>query len=92
MEFDARLRSLRTLIQDLQNTREPSRLSLATSLDTIVSSITNVQGQLTHISDYGAKMYEYYRIVECSTHPKSSVTISFWVPLCFLPLIVFTLV
>ena len=63
MELNARLRSLRTFIQDLQNTREPSRLSLATSLDTIVSSITNVQGQLTHISNYGAKMYEYYRMV-----------------------------
>jgi hypothetical protein len=61
MEIDAGLRSLRTLIQDLQNTREPSWLSLATSLDTIVSSIANSQGQLTHISYYRAIMYEYYR-------------------------------
>jgi len=43
IEIDVRLRSVRILIQDLRNTREPLWLSLATSLDTIVSSITNSQ-------------------------------------------------
>jgi hypothetical protein len=41
IEIDVGLKSLITLIEDLQNTREPLRLSLATSLDTIVSSIRN---------------------------------------------------
>jgi hypothetical protein len=43
IEIDVGLRSLRTLIQDLRNTREPSWLSLATSLDTIVTSIANAK-------------------------------------------------
>jgi hypothetical protein len=41
MEIDVGLRSLRIVIQELQNTKDPSRLSLATSLDTIVSIIVN---------------------------------------------------
>jgi len=61
MEIDAGLRYLRTLIQELQSTKKPSWVSLATSLDNIVSSIANSQGQLTHISNYRARMYEYYR-------------------------------
>jgi hypothetical protein len=60
-QIDARLRSLRTLIQYLRNTRVPSRISLATSLDTIVTSIANSQGQLSHISYYRARMFDYYR-------------------------------
>ena len=62
MEIDASLRYIRTLIQDLENIGYPLHLSLATSLDTIVSSIANVQGQLTHIFYYKGRIYKYCRI------------------------------
>jgi hypothetical protein len=45
IEIDVGLRSLRSIIQDLRNTRDPSQLSLATSLDIIVSSIANSNNQ-----------------------------------------------
>jgi hypothetical protein len=40
--------------------REPSRESLATSLDVIVRSIASSQGKLTSISEYRERMFEYY--------------------------------
>jgi hypothetical protein len=51
---------LRTLEEQLRDTRDPSRVSLATSLDIIVNSIASAQGKLTSISDYRTIMYEYY--------------------------------
>lgn len=44
MEIESCLRSLQTLCNELQNTREPSQLSPATSLEAIISSIANSQG------------------------------------------------
>jgi hypothetical protein len=52
---------LRSIVHDLRGTREPSQLSLATSLDAIVSSIASSQGKLTSISEYRARMFDYYR-------------------------------
>lgn len=51
---------LRTLSRDLRNTREPSHLYLASSLETIISSIENDQVKLTNIFDYRARMREFY--------------------------------
>jgi hypothetical protein len=51
---------LRTLEEQLRDTRECSRVSLATSLDIIEKSIASAQGRLTFISDYRAIMYMYY--------------------------------
>jgi len=62
MEIDERLSSLRTLVQDLQSTREHSQLSLASSLDTIVYSIAIYQYQLSNVSNYRARIFEYYWI------------------------------
>jgi len=42
MEIHEGLRSLRNIVQYLRSTRDPSRLSLANYLDTIVSSIASV--------------------------------------------------
>jgi hypothetical protein len=44
LEIDARLKSLRTLIQYLRNNIDSLHLSLTTSLEIIVSSIVNAQG------------------------------------------------
>jgi hypothetical protein len=54
------LYELRNLIGELRNTREPSCISLATSLDNIVASIGHAHGQLSDISKYRARMREYY--------------------------------
>jgi hypothetical protein len=51
---------LRTLEEQLRDTRDPSRVSLATSLDIIVKSIASSHGKLTSIYDYSERMYEYY--------------------------------
>jgi hypothetical protein len=59
-QIDEGLVILRTLEEQLRDTREPSRVSLATSLDIIVKSIASSQGKLTSISDYRERMYEYY--------------------------------
>jgi hypothetical protein len=59
-QIDEGLVILRTLEEQLRDTREPSRVSLATSLDIIVKSIASAQGKLTSISDYRERMYEYY--------------------------------
>jgi hypothetical protein len=47
---DEELATLRSLVHELRDTRKPSQLSLATSLDAIVSSIASAQGKLTTIS------------------------------------------
>ena len=51
-EFDEGLVILGTLEKQFRETREPSRVSLATSLDIIMQSIASSQGKLTSISDY----------------------------------------
>ena len=61
-EIDEGLVILRTLEEQLRETREPSRVSLATSLDIIMQSIASAQGKLTSIFYYRAQMYEYYSI------------------------------
>jgi hypothetical protein len=60
-QIDEGLATLRSLVHELRGTREPSRLSLATSLDAIVSSIASSQGKLTTISKYKSRMFEFYR-------------------------------
>jgi hypothetical protein len=59
-QIDEGLVILRTLDEQLRDTSEPSKISLATSLDIIVKSIASAQGKLTSISDNRAIMYEYY--------------------------------
>jgi hypothetical protein len=61
IQIDEGLATLRSLVNDLRGTREPSRESLATSLDVIVRSIASAQGKLTSISEYRARMFEFYR-------------------------------
>jgi hypothetical protein len=50
-KIDEELNTLRTLVEPLRGTREPSRVSLANSLDVIVRSIASAQGELTYISE-----------------------------------------
>jgi hypothetical protein len=61
-EINQCLNELKNLIGELRNTREPSHISLATSLDTIIASIGHAHGQLFDISKYRARMREYYSI------------------------------
>jgi hypothetical protein len=60
IEIDEGLVVLKNLEEQLRDTREPSRVSLATPLDIIVQSIASSQGKLTSISNYREIMYEYY--------------------------------
>jgi len=59
-EIDEGLVILRTLEEQLRETREPRRVSLATSLEIILQSIASAQGKLTFIFYYRSQMYEYY--------------------------------
>jgi hypothetical protein len=59
-QIDEGLVILRTLEEQLRDTRDPSRVSLATSLDIIVNSNASSQGKLTYIFYYRERMYEYY--------------------------------
>jgi hypothetical protein len=59
-QIEEGLAILRILEEQLRDTREPSIVSLATSLDIIVNSIASDQGKLTSISYYRARIYEYY--------------------------------
>ena len=61
-QIDEGLATLITLVNQLRGAREPRRESLATSLDVIVRSIASYQGKLTFISEYRARMFEYYNI------------------------------
>lgn len=54
------LDTLRKLVNQLRNMREPSRESLSISLDVIARSITSAQGKLTSIFEYREIMFEYY--------------------------------
>jgi len=59
-QIDEGLAKLRFVFHELRGTRERSRLSLTTSLDTIVSSIASAQGKLTIISEYMSRMFKFY--------------------------------
>jgi len=61
IQIDEGLATLRSLVHELRGKEEPGRLSLATSLDSIVSSIASSQGKLTTISKHMARMFEFYR-------------------------------
>ena len=61
MEIDANLWTLWTLCHELKNTRDPTWLSLDTSLEEIISSIIGAQEQLTDMSKYMATMFQYYK-------------------------------
>jgi hypothetical protein len=58
-KIDEGLDTLRTLVEQLSGTIEPRKLSLTTSLDIIVRSIASSQGDLTSISKYRTRMFEY---------------------------------
>jgi hypothetical protein len=59
-KIDEGLVILRNLEEQLRKSREPSIVSLDTSLDIIVQSIASAQWKLTSISNYRERMYEYY--------------------------------
>jgi hypothetical protein len=58
-QIDEGLVILRILEEQLRDTREPRKVSLATYLNIIVKSIAGAQWKLTSISYYRARMYEY---------------------------------
>ena len=58
-ELQNNLNELKKLIYGLRNTREPTRLSLATSLDHY-ESIDHAYGQLLEMTQYRDEMREYY--------------------------------
>ena len=58
-QIDEGLVILRTLEEQLRDTRETNKVSLDTSLDIIVKSIASSQCKFTSISDYRARMCEY---------------------------------
>jgi hypothetical protein len=60
-QIDEGLSTLISLVHELRGTREPGKVSLTTSLDAIVSSITSAQVKLTSIYEYMGRMFEYYR-------------------------------
>ena len=49
-ELHGDLNQLRILSDGLRNTREPSRMSLATSIQNIIDSINIVHGEITYLS------------------------------------------
>ena len=59
-ELHRDLNQLRILSDELKNTRQPSRVFLATSLETIIESINIAHGEITSLSEYRARMREHY--------------------------------
>ena len=59
-EINEGLKSLKDLSRKLRVTREPACLSLASSLDIMITSIQETQSQLTGITDYRTRMREFY--------------------------------
>ena len=53
-ELHMDLKELRVLSDELNNPREPSRVSLATSLQNIIKSINIAQSEITNLSQYRA--------------------------------------
>jgi hypothetical protein len=60
IQIDEGLATLRSFVHELKGKEEPRRFSLATSLETIVSSIPSSQGKLTTISKHMARMFKLY--------------------------------
>ena len=61
-ELHGDLNQLRILSDELKNTRETSRISLATSLQNIIESINIANSEITNLSQYRARMREHYAI------------------------------
>ena len=59
-ELHGDLNQLRILSNGLKNTREPSWVSLSTSIQNIIDSINIVEGEITNLSQYRARMRGYY--------------------------------
>ena len=59
-ELHRDLNQLRILSDELKNTREPSRVSLATSIQNIIESINIAHSEITSLSEYRGRMREHY--------------------------------
>ena len=59
-ELHGDLSQLRKLNDELKNTREPSRVSLASSLQNIIESINISHSEITNLSQYRIRMREHY--------------------------------
>ena len=59
-ELHGDLNQLRILSDELKNTRELSRVSLATSLQNIIDSINISHSEITNLSQYRDRMKEHY--------------------------------
>ena len=59
-ELHGDLNQLRILSDELKNTREPSRVSLATSIQNIIEYINISHSEITSLSEYRAWMREHY--------------------------------
>ena len=59
-ELHGDLNQLRILSDELKNTREPSRVSLATSLQNIIESINIAHSEITSLSEYRSRMRQNY--------------------------------
>ena len=61
-EINEGLKSLKDLSRQIRVTREPACLSLASSLDTMITSIQEMQSQLTSITNYRTRMRDFYML------------------------------
>ena len=59
-ELHGDLNQLRILSDELKNTREPSQVYLATTLQNIIESINISHSEITNLSQYRARMREHY--------------------------------
>ena len=59
-ELHRDLNKLRILSDELKNTREPSRVSLTTSIQNIIEYISIANSEITSLSEYRARMREHY--------------------------------
>ena len=59
-ELHVDLNQLRILSDELKNTREPSLVSFATSIQNIIKSINISHSEITRLSEYRAQMREHY--------------------------------
>ena len=55
-ELHDNLNQLRILSDELKNTREPSQVSLSTSLQNIIENINIAHSEITNLSKYRARM------------------------------------
>ena len=59
-ELHEDLNQLRILSDELKNTKEPSQVSFATSLQKIIEPINIADSEITNLSEYRARMREHY--------------------------------